>query len=337
LNTAGDNAILICHYFSGDSHAAGKYAADEKIPGYWDPIIGPGKAIDTDKYFVISSDTLCNLNTKNPRVVTTGPASIDPKTGKPYGMSFPLVTIRDFVNVQYALVKSLGVKKLAVVTGASMGGLQTFEWAAAYPDFVERAVPVISTPKVHAWLVGWLNLWGMPVTADPKWNGGDYYGKEEPFQGLVNALKLVTLSALWADWADQGFDRKWADAQKNPQEAMPNQFLVEKVLTDRATDRAKLADANSMLYLIKASALYDLGQAYGSMEDAFKRIKAKVLMIGADTDILFVPSGIKSYLEPMSKAGLNVTFHEIKTGKGHLGGVLDIGQAQEVIAKFLAQ
>ena len=200
---------------------------------------------------------------------------------------------------------------------------------------MDRAIAVISTPKVHAWLLGWLNLWGMPVMADPKWNEGDYYGKDEPIQGLANGLKLVTLSALGPDWADQSFDRKWADTEKSPLEAMRNQFLVEKVLADRAMDRAKIADANSMLYLIKACALFDMGREFGSMESAFKKIRAKVLMIGADTDLLFPTKEIKSYLDPMSKAGLSPIYYEIKTGKGHLGGILDIGQAQETIAKFM--
>ena len=337
LNASGDNAILICHFFSGDSHAAGKYAADDKVPGYWDAIIGPGKALDTDRYFVITSDTLCNLNTKNPTVVTTGPASIDPKTGKPYGMSFPMVTIRDFVNLQYELVKSLGVKKLAAVAGASMGGLQTFQWAAAYPDFVERAIPVISTPRVHGWLLGWLDLWGMPIMSDPKWNAGDYYDTDGPVQGLSNALKIVTLSAFWTGWAENCCDRKWSDKEGSPYAAMPNTFLIDNALETRARDRAKLADANSMLYLVKANTLFDLADQAGSMEQAFKSMKAKVLMIGADTDMLFPPSQIKAYLEPMTNAGLSASYFEINTGNGHLGGILDIAQAQEVISKFMSQ
>jgi len=146
LNADRSNAILITHFFTGTSHAFGKYAASDKAAGYWDAIIGPGKAIDTNKYYVISSDTLVNLNVKAPNVVTTGPASINPDTGKPYGMSFPVVSIKDFVRVQKALVESLGIRKLRAVMGASMGGLQAFEWAASFPDMVDRIVPVIATP-----------------------------------------------------------------------------------------------------------------------------------------------------------------------------------------------
>jgi pimeloyl-ACP methyl ester carboxylesterase len=153
LNADKSNAILITHFFSGTSHAFGKYAAGDNAAGYWDSIIGPGKPIDTDKYYVISSDTLVNLNVNAPNVMTTGPASIDPGTGKPYGMSFPVVSIKDFVRVQKALIDSLGVKKLKAVVGASMGGLQAYEWAASYPEMVERIIPVIATPGPDLYLI----------------------------------------------------------------------------------------------------------------------------------------------------------------------------------------
>src|SRR5580765_2966018 len=143
LNAAGDNAIFVPHFFSGNSHAAGRYKADEKAAGYWDAIIGPGKAIDTDKYFVVSADSLVNLNVKSPMVGTSGPATTNPDTGKPYGSSFPVVSIADFVRVHKALLDSLGVKKLAAAAGASMGSLQAMQWAAEYPDYVERVIHVI--------------------------------------------------------------------------------------------------------------------------------------------------------------------------------------------------
>src|SRR5215470_2620646 len=143
LNAKGDNAVFVPHFFSGNSHAAGRYKADDKTAGYWDAIIGPGKAIDTDKYFVVSADTLVNLNVKSPMIGTSGPATINPDTGKPYGSSFPVVTIGDFVRVHKALLDSLGVKKLAAAAGASMGSLQAMQWAAEYPGYVERVIHVI--------------------------------------------------------------------------------------------------------------------------------------------------------------------------------------------------
>src|ERR1017187_2361156 len=164
LNARGDNAIFIAHFFSGNSHAAGKYKPEDKAPGYWDAIIGAGKPLDTDKYFVVSADTLANLGANDPAVVTTGPSSIDPDTGKPYGMRFPIVTMRDFVNTQKALADALGVRKFAAVMGASMGSLQTMEWAAAYPDMVERAIAVIPGGlEADPYLIGRLNLWMAPI------------------------------------------------------------------------------------------------------------------------------------------------------------------------------
>jgi len=330
-----DNVILICHFYSGTSHAAGKYSAEDKAPGYWDTIIGPGKPFDTNKYFIVSSDTLVNINPNDPKVITTGPASINPQTGKPYGMSFPVVTIRDFVNVQYELLKSLGVKKLKAVSGASAGGLQTFQWAVSYPDFMERIIPVIATPKVHPWLIGWLKLWGDPIKLDPKWNKGDYYGKEEPRNGAAYSFMLITQSALWEGWAEKSFNRKWADPNKNPFDSMENEFLVDAALNKGAQGRLATADPNSMLYMNKACTLFDIGQGFNSYEDAVKSIKAKVLMIGADTDILFPVSQIKSHVDTFRKVGKDVSYFEIKSGFGHLGGVLAISQASAKITGFM--
>src|SRR2546421_485021 len=157
LNASGDNAIFIAHFFSGTSHAAGRYKADEKAAGYWDAIIGPGRAIDTDKYFVVSADTLANLNVKSPTVGTTGPASVNPDTGKPYGSSFPVITMGDTVRVHKALVESLGVKKLVAVAGASGGSIQAMEWGAQYPDLVERVIHVIGPGlDIHPYVIGLL-------------------------------------------------------------------------------------------------------------------------------------------------------------------------------------
>ena len=177
LNAAKDNVVLVCHFFTGTSHAAGKYKAEDAAPGYWDAIIGAGKAIDTDKYFVISIDTLLNVNTKDPNVTTTGPSTINPDTGKPYGTTFPVVSFRDFVNVQKALLDSLGIKELVAVAGAvgrrHPGGRNG---RPAYPDMVERVVAVIAPGlEIDGFGVGMLNLWGMPITMDPKWNNGDDY------------------------------------------------------------------------------------------------------------------------------------------------------------------
>jgi homoserine O-acetyltransferase len=237
LNADKSNAILITHFFSGTSHAFGKYAASDKTAGYWDAIIGPGKAVDTNKYYVLSSDTLVNLNVNAPNVVTTGPASVNPDTGKPYAMSFPVVSIKDFVNVQKALLESLGIRKVKAVMGDSMGALQAYEWAASYPDMVERVIPVIGMPAVDAFMIEWLDIWAAPIRLDPKWNNGDYYGKEPPLEGLKQSLKIITLHANHWERAEKTFGLAPAEEGKDPAKAMGNRFKIEAALDAVAAAR----------------------------------------------------------------------------------------------------
>ena len=335
LNADKSNAILICHFFSGNSHAAGKYAEADKVPGYWDAIIGPGKAIDTAKFFVISSDTLVNLSPADPNVTTTGPASIDPATGKPYGYGdkgFPIVSIRDFIEVQKKLVDSLGIQKLVLVGGASMGGLQTFEWAAAYPNMVGKIMPVISSAEVDAGLLDWLDIWSMPIRLDPKWNGGDYYGKEPPLAGLAQSLKIITLHAQTNAWATGAFGAKWAKEGQSPAKSFDNRYAVEAALDAAGAGRAKTSDANSLLYLAKANQLFAEGAA-----ERLKAIKAPALLIYSPTDQLFAADSVKRTAEAIKANGATAELVALDGKRGHLDGVLSIKQAEKEIAAFLAK
>ncbi|MGQ9370194.1 E22 family MetX-like putative esterase [Azospirillum sp. ST 5-10] len=338
LNAAKDNVILVTHFFSGSSHAAGRYKADDAQPGYWDAIIGPGKPLDTDKYLIVSSDTLVNLGAKDPNVVTTGPASIDPDTGKPYGMRFPVVTIRDFVNVQKALLDSLGARSLHAVMGASMGALQAFEWAAAYPGMVERVIPVIGGAEADPFLIGWLNAWAAPIRLDPNWNGGDYYGKTEPTRGLAEALKLVTLQAQYWEWADAAFGRKWAEEGKDPRAAMDNRYLVEAALDRAGAARAATSDANHFLYLVKANQTFVTGNG-STLEEGLAKITAPVLLIPSREDIVFFLDRHMGRLkDTLAARGVPVRYSDAITAtRGHLDGVLNIAAAGETIAAFLAE
>lgn len=337
LNAAGTNAIFIPHYFTGTSHAAGKYAATDAASGYWDSIIGAGKPLDTDRYFIVSADTLVNLNTKDPHVITTGPASIDPATGKPYGMTFPIVTFRDMVNTQKALVDSLGIKRLKAVMGASGGSLQTMEWAASYPEMVERAIPVIPGGlEASAYLIEALNTWMAPILNDPKWNKGDYYGKEEPVQGVAESLKLITLASRHYGWADKAFGRKFAVPNKNPLDSWDNVFAIEGALDKAVVAGAKRYDANSLLYTARANQLYSVHQE-ATLQEGLKRIKAKVLFIPAKSDLLLFPEYSKKAMEMLSAQGNKVEYFEIQGDGGHLDGLFQIGQAGEVIREFLAK
>lgn len=334
LNADKSNAILIAHFFSGTSHAAGKYAADDKAPGYWDAIIGPGKAIDTEKWFVLSSDTLVNLNTGNPTVVTTGPASIDPTTAKPYGSTFPVVSIADFVEVQKALVESLGIKKLHAVAGASMGALQTWQWAAAHPDMVGRIMPVIGALEGDAYLAGWLDVWADPIRVDPNWANGDYYGKEPPLKGLAAALKVVSHHASQWEITDEQNGHQWADPAKDPAKSMEAKFRVQAALEASGLARAKVSDANHFLYLVKANQLYAPGGA-DTAEEAAKKIRAPVLMINQPKDLVFTSAAADASLAALKKAGVTVDTIQLQGKRGHLDGVVSMTQAADAIRAFM--
>jgi len=329
LNAGGDNAIFIPHFFSGTSHAAGRYKADDKTAGYWDAIIGPGKAIDTDRYFVVSADTLVNLNVKSPMVGTAGPATVNPDTGKPYGSSFPVVSIADFVRVHKALLDSLGVKKLAAAAGASAGSLQAMQWAAEYPGYVERVIHVIGPGlDIHPYVLELANVWIGPIKLDPNWKGGDYYGGAEPNEGLAQALTVVSFTTLHFAWAEKVHGYKWAAEGKNPADAMGNLFAIEDALQKSGQARAAANDAGHFVWMAKANQLYNL-------EKEQARIRAKVLFLPAKTDLVFPPELSRKAAEKLKAQGNHVELYEIDGTSGHLDGIFSIGKVADRIKAFL--
>lgn len=334
LNAAGDNAVLITHFFSGNSHAFGRYAAGEAA-GYWDSIVGPGKPIDTDRYFVVASDTLVNLNVRDGRTVTTGPASVNPATGRPYGMEFPVVSIRDFVEVQKLLLDSLGVKALALAAGGSMGALQVVEWACAYPDMVKRAMPVIGTGEIDAWLIGWLDVWEAPIRMDPNWRGGDYYaqGRQPPLAGLAEALRIVTLQSRDRGWARE-FGRRAAEGQ-DPARKIGDRFAVEQWLEDAAAARARTSDANSFLYLTRANQLF-LNE-YESRDEALGRARAQWLVLPSAGDRVFPVEYGHELAAALRTLRQPVALQDLKGDLGHLEGVANVAQAGDAIRALLAR
>ena len=329
LNAAGDNAIFVPHFFTGTSHAAGRYTADEKTAGYWDAIIGPGKAIDTDRYFVISADALANINVKSANVGTVGPATVNPDTGKPYGSSFPVVSYKDSVRVHKALVDSLAVKKLAAVAGASGGSIQAMEWAAEYPELVERVIHVIGPGlDIHPFVIGLLDIWTMPIKLDANWKGGDYYGLPEPTEGMAQALKTITLTSLHFGWAEKVHGYKWAAEGKNPQDSVANLFAIEDALYKTGVARAAALDAAHLVWTARANQLYNL-------EKEQSRIKAKVLFLPASTDMIFPPALSRRWAEKLKAQGNQVELYEIEGTNGHLDGILSIGKVADRIKAFL--
>ncbi|NGO90089.1 MAG: homoserine O-acetyltransferase [Halomonas sp.] len=334
LNEARDNAILITHFFSGTSHAAGRYEAEGEATGYWDAIIGPGKPLDTDQYYVISSDTLVNLGANDPNVITTGPATLNPDTGEPWGMDFPVVTIRDFVEVQRVLLESQGIESLHAVMGASMGALQAIEWASAYPERVERLIPVIGGGVADPWLLATLSAWAAPIRLDARWNEGDYYDGEPPTDGLKEALKLVTLNANHWQWANKAFNRDWADDARDPAQDITARYAIEQTLDDIAAARAALSDANHLLYLVRANQTFMAG--YGdSLEAGLAAIEAPTLMLYSENDLVFAPEGVRRTAELIEADGTEVTLETLEGNRGHLDGVVAIEQASDTLRAFL--
>jgi len=335
LNAKGTNAVLICHFLSGTSHAAGKYRSSDPTVGYWDSIIGEGKPIDTSKYFVLSSDTLVNLGVGDPNVITTGPASVNPNTGRIYGLGFPIVTIQDFVRIQKALADKLGIKKFVLVMGASMGAMQASEWATDYPDMVERIIPVTSSGfESSAYFIQTLQNWSYPVMMDPAWNHGDFYGKRPPIRGLSQALVEVTLSSRAPGWAQKLFANRIAIEGQHPLHQWQNKYEIVDTFTQAAEARSKISDANHFLYLVRAQQLFKAGN-YDDIQQAIERVQAKSLFISASSDLLFFPSYASAAIKALQAADKSARYIEITGTGGNLDGVTNIDSVSDEIRQFI--
>ncbi|MGQ8364003.1 E22 family MetX-like putative esterase [Glaciecola sp. 1036] len=337
LNDDKSNAILITHFFTGNSHAAGVYSEDDEEPGYWDSIIGPGKAIDTDKFFVISVDSLVNISANNPKVITTGPASINPATGKPYGLDFPVVTMRDFVNAQKSVLDSLGIEKLYAVAGPSMGSMQAIEWASAYPDKVERMISVIGSAGADAWTKALLDQWTWPIKSDPNWQQGNYYNEQQenyPVQGLTLALALITQSALTPAFFNSVEDQLAKISKQQLASSVTQDTAIVKWLMERAGARANQMDANHLLYLVRANQLFLTGMQ-SDLSSGLERITAKTLFITAKTDLLLMPYHAELAFNQLTSMNKDTQIVYIDGPLGHLEGVAGIQKAATEIKQFL--
>jgi homoserine O-acetyltransferase len=336
LNAAGDNAVLVCHYFTGTSHAAGLYSDSDPAPGWWDRLIGPGKVIDTDKYFVLASDTLSNINAFNPSVITTGPATVNPLTGKEYAMDFPIFTLKDVVRLQKMLADSLGIKKFQVIMGPSMGGLQAFMWGKYYPEMTGKIISVVATPMIRPFGIMIPNQLGIyAITLDPAWKGGNYYESGQPRQGLLLAFKVLLTSTRTDEWAEASFGRQFADPSfqefENPFQSFQGRFLVETEMEKIVLGRMQFFDANSYMYIAKANALYDLREGSETKEEAWAKITAPTLMIIDESDLLFTRDQAEEARRSMP--GAECYYYNSKNG--HLSCLFDIHLFEEAVGKFV--
>jgi homoserine O-acetyltransferase/O-succinyltransferase len=331
LNGRADNAVLLTHALTGDSHAAGGPSVGHRRGGWWDPMVGPGRPIDTEEYFVVCSNVLGGC------AGSTGPASVDPETGKPYGADFPVVTIRDMVRAQRRLLDALGVRRLALVIGGSIGGQQALEWAVEFPDFVEKAVPVAATGALGPQGIGMSEIGRRAIMADPNWQNGAYYGTgRSPEDGLAIARMagMMTYQSAPGQW--ERFGRRPAGRPALFRE-FGGRFEIESYLHYQGRDLVGRFDANSYLYLSRAMDLYDVAGGYDSDAEALSRVSADLLFVGITSDWLFPASEVKDTAEKARRAGADARYAEIDTLSGHDAFLKDWTELGGAITPFITK
>ncbi|CAN5692634.1 homoserine O-acetyltransferase [soil metagenome] len=331
LNGRADNVVLLTHALTGDSHAAGGPSGGHRRGGWWDPMVGPGRPIDTEEYFVVCSNVLGGC------AGSTGPASVEPETGEPYGTGFPVVTIRDMVRAQKRLLDDLGVRRLALVIGGSIGGQQALEWAVEFPDFVEKAAPVAATGSLGPQGVGMSEIGRRAIMADPDWQNGAYYGTgRTPDEGLAIARMagMMTYQSAPGQW--ERFGRRPAGRPALYDE-FGGRFEVESYLHYQGRDLVGRFDANSYLYLSRAMDIYDVANGHDSEEQALSRASADLLFVGITSDWLFPAREVKGTAERASKAGANAHYAEIDTSSGHDAFLKDWTELAEAIQPFITK
>jgi len=327
LNQRRDNAVLILHAFSGDAHAAGYHEGDEK-PGWWDIMIGPGKAFDTERYFVICSNVIGGCKG------STGPSSVNPETGRPYGLSFPVVTIRDMVEAQRYLIDHLGIERLLCVTGGSMGGMQALQWAISYPDRVALAVPIATTAHSSAQQVAFNEVGRQAIRSDPDWMQGDYYGKTVPHRGLALARMVAHITFLSDASMRQKFGRRLQDKGEYGFDLVTD-FEVESYLRYKGDSFVRRFDPNSYLYLTKAMDYFDLSQGNGSVRRAFAGVRSRFLVISFSSDWLYPSYQSREIVSALHHNNVEVVYSELQTDAGHDAFLLESDTLGRLISSFL--
>jgi homoserine O-acetyltransferase/O-succinyltransferase len=328
LDDRKENAILLLHAFSGDAHAAGYLDPEELRPGWWDSMVGPGRAFDTDRYFVICSNVLGGCQG------STGPGSIDPQSDKPYGLSFPVVTMEDMVNAQYRLISHLGIDRLLAVAGGSMGGMQALQWSVSYPEAVAGAIVVASTARLSAQGIAFNAVGRNAITSDPLWNNGDYYGREAPARGLSIARMIGHITYL----SDAGMHERFG--RRLQQRAgfgfdFNDQFEVESYLEHKGGTFVDRFDANTYIYLSKAIDYFDLGGKYGSLDAAFAGCMSKFLVVSFTSDWLYPSYQSKEIVVALMRRGKDVSYVELDCPFGHDSFLLETERQGPMISSFL--
>ena len=352
LSPARDNVVLVCHALSGDAHAAGfsrapveastrdGFRAEERDAGksrglgWWDGMIGPGKAFDTERFFVVSSNLLGGCRG------TTGPSSKNPETGRPYGSDFPVITVADMVRVERALLHELGITRVAAIAGGSLGGMQALEWAVQYGADVGAIIPIASTHALQPQGVAWNAIARSAITADPDWQGGHYYGTgRTPSAGMGVARMLGHVTYLSAQSLGDKFGRRLQSSDDIRYLLTEPEFEVESYLRHQADSFVKRFDANTYLYTSRALSYFDLARQYGGgrLDDAVRDVSARTLLIAFSSDWLYPPSGSQELAAALRANGKDVALHVIEAPYGHDCFLLEEARQTPMIQQFLAE
>ncbi len=366
LSANRDNVVLVCHALTGDSHVCGRYSADDPRPGWWDEAVGPGKVVDTNRYFVLCANVLGGCQG------TTGPASVNPATGQPWGTDFPLVTVRDMVRVQAALLDRLGIARVVAAMGGSLGAMQAIEWAVTYPDRILGVIPMAGAGHFHPQGIAYNEVQRQAIQTDPEFRGGHYYPGPGPVRGLATARMLGMITyrsdeSMWQqfdrrvrpahligrkaeDW-DEGYGSRPTTVGGPGAEGIPVPaggpgerdldrgfgiaYEVESYLHYNGQALVRRFDANSYLYLSKAMDLHDISRGYASMAAAYARIKAEALVIGIRSDILFPPYLQQEMAAGITAAGGQATYLEMDSPWGHDAFLVDFPLVAGAVSEFL--
>ena len=327
-DATGDNVVLICHALSGNAHVAGLNNPNDRKSGWWENMVGPGKGIDTNKYYVICSNFLGGCSG------TTGPSSTNPKTGKPYGLDFPIITVGDMVKVQKLLLDKLGVKKLLAVTGGSIGGMQVLQWAIEYPDFVKAALPIATTSHLSAQSIAFDAVGRNAILADAGFADGQYHDKGQPARGLGIARMIGHITYLSEAGMREKFGRKLRTAEDYKYD-FASEFAVETYLDYQGQSFVERFDANSYLYITKASDYFDLAKDYGSLEKAFANVKGRFLVVSFSSDWLFTPAQSMAIVDALAGNRKDVSYCNVASPSGHDAFLLESDALGGFICCFL--
>jgi homoserine O-acetyltransferase len=328
LDAQRKNAILLLHAFTGDAHVAGLDAGGK--PGWWADMAGPGKAFDTNKYFVICSNVLGGCRG------TTGPASINPDTGRPYGSAFPVITIGDMVRLQEKLITHLGIGKLLAVSGGSMGGMQALEWAVAYPDRVEASIPIATTARHSAQQIAFNEVGRQAIMADPNFHGGEFYGKEPPGRGLSVARMVGHITYMSDESMREKFGRRLRGKESFGYDFGVD-FEVESYLRYRGVQFVGRFDANSYLIITKAMDYFDLTAGHRSLAASLERATCRFLLISFTSDWLYPSYQSLEVARALRARNHDVTYVELTSRYGHDAFLVEIAEQEEVVRGFLAR